>query len=65
MINLVSGFILVLFSSYDSTTVINNPQNNWAYETLENCKEAGLAVQAQAYVLFVCVPNAYETEKND
>lgn len=67
MINLVSGFILVLFSNYDSMTVVNPPHQYFTvYETLENCKEAGLAASAQSrYVYYVCVPDANETEKND
>lgn len=67
MINLVSGFILVLFSDYDSMTTVNNPSNNWTYDSLENCKEAGSYASSQSryQVYYVCVPNAYETEKND
>ena len=66
MINLVSGFILVLISNFNSMTTVNNPSNDWLYDSLENCKEAGSYASSQSrYVYYVCVPSAYETEKND
>jgi len=49
-------------------TTINHPQNTWAYNTLENCKEAGdFAIkQFDGYKLwYVCLPSPVETEKND
>lgn len=68
MINLISGFILVLFSNYDSMTVVNPPNQYFtSYGTLENCKEAGLVASAQSryQLYYVCVPDVNETEKND